>query len=47
MPARGARLDVTVDTRDRAHAEAIARALSDEGYSVERIDTGAGGFEPI
>jgi threonine dehydratase len=47
MPARGARLDVTVETRDRAHAEAIARALSDEGYSVERIDTGAGGFEPI
>jgi threonine dehydratase len=47
MPARGARLDVTVETRDREHAEAIARALSDEGYAVERIDTGAGGFEPV
>jgi threonine dehydratase len=47
MPARGARLDVTVETRDRAHAEAIVRALRDEGYTVERIDTGAGGFEPV
>lgn len=47
MPARGARLDVTVETRDRAHAEAIERALMDEGYAVERIDTGAGGFETL
>jgi threonine dehydratase len=47
MPARGARLDVTVETRDRAHAEAIVRALRDEGYTVDRIDTGAGGFEPV
>jgi threonine dehydratase len=47
MPARGARLDVTVETRDRSHAEAIERKLALEGYSVERIDTGAGGFEPV
>ncbi|HEX5779235.1 MAG TPA: threonine ammonia-lyase [Xanthobacteraceae bacterium] len=47
MPARGARLDVTVETRDRAHAMSIERALKAEGYAVERIDTGAGGFEPI
>jgi threonine dehydratase len=47
MPARGARLDVTVETRDRGHAEAIERKLASEGYSVERIDTGAGGFEPV
>jgi len=47
MPARGARLDVTVETRDRTHAEAIERALADKGYTVERIDTGAGGFEPV
>jgi threonine dehydratase len=47
MPARGARLDVTVETRDRAHADAIVRALHDEGYTVERIDTGAGGFDPV
>jgi threonine dehydratase len=47
MPARGARLDVTVETRDRAHAESIERALAQEGYAVERIETGAGGFEPV
>jgi threonine dehydratase len=47
MPARGARLDVTVETRDRRHAEAVEQALVSEGYSVERIDTGAGGFEPV
>jgi threonine dehydratase len=47
MPARGARLDVTVETRDRSHAESIERKLASEGYSVERIDTGAGGFEPV
>ena len=47
MPARGARLDVTVETRDRAHALSIERALKAEGYTVDRIDTGAGGFEPV
>ena len=47
MPARGARLDVTVEARDRTHAESIERALAEEGYTVERIDTGAGGFEPV
>jgi threonine dehydratase len=47
MPARGARLDVTVETRDHAHAESVERALAAEGYSVERIDTGAGGYEPV
>jgi threonine dehydratase len=47
MPARGARLDVTVETRDRTHAETIERALAKEGYTVERIETGAGGFEPV
>lgn len=47
MPARGARLDVTVETRDRAHAASIEQALKTEGYTVERIDTGAGGFETL
>jgi threonine dehydratase len=47
MPARGARLDVTVEARDRAHAESIERALTAEGYAVERIDTGAGGFQTV
>jgi len=47
MPARGARLDVTVETRDRAHALSVEQALKADGYAVERIDTGAGGFEPV
>jgi threonine dehydratase len=47
MPARGARLDVTVETRDHAHAESIERTLAAEGYSVQRIDTGASGYEPV
>jgi threonine dehydratase len=47
MPAKGARLDVTVETRDRAHAEAIEQTLKAEGFAVARIDTGAGGFEPV
>jgi threonine dehydratase len=47
MPARGARLDVTVETRDRRHAEQIEGALKSEGYAVERIDTGAGGFDTV
>jgi len=47
MPARGARLDVIVETRDRAHAETIERTLAEKGYAVQRIDTGAGGFETV
>jgi threonine dehydratase len=47
MPARAARLDVTVETRDRTHAEQIKRALESEGYAVQRIDTGAGGLETM
>jgi threonine dehydratase len=47
VPAKGARLDVTVETRDRAHAEAIERSLREEGYAVERLGSGAGGFEPV
>jgi threonine dehydratase len=41
VPAKGARLDVTVETRDAEHAEAIMRTLAAEGYSPTRIDTGA------
>jgi threonine dehydratase len=47
MPARGARLDVTVETRDHAHAESIERDLREEGYAVQRIDAGAGGYETV
>jgi threonine dehydratase len=32
VPAKGAKLDVTVETRGRAHGEDIFRALAAEGY---------------
>ena len=38
VPAKGARLDVTVETRDRAHAEEIIAALGADGYSPVRIN---------
>ena len=41
VPAKGLRLDVTVETRDRDHADAIFAALDDEGYAPQRIDPGA------
>jgi len=39
VPAKGARLDVTVETRDRAHADEIAAALAAHGYQPQRIET--------
>jgi threonine dehydratase len=41
VPAKGARLDVTVETRDRPHADAIFAALQADGYAPQRIDPGA------
>jgi threonine dehydratase len=41
VPAKGTRLDVTLETRDAAHAEEILRALAEDGYGPTRIDTGA------
>ena len=41
VPAKGAKLDVTLETRDRAHAEEILRALAAEDYHPVRIETGA------
>jgi threonine dehydratase len=41
VPAKGAKLDVTVETRDAAHADDIARALTEDGYRPQRIDAGA------
>jgi threonine dehydratase len=38
VPAKGARLDVTVETRDRAHAEAVLRALAAAGFEPARIE---------
>ena len=41
VPAKGARLDVTVETRDRAHADAILTAFENSGYQPQRIETAA------
>jgi len=41
VPAQGARLHVTVETRDRAHADAILQALEEGGYQPLRIEAGA------
>jgi len=41
VPAKGAKLDVTVETRDAAHADEIIAALSADGYQPERIETAA------
>jgi threonine dehydratase len=37
VPAKGAKLDVTVETRDAAHADAIFRALQADGYQPVRM----------
>jgi threonine dehydratase len=41
VPAKGAKLDVTMETRGRAHAEEIFSALREEGYSPVLIESGA------
>jgi threonine dehydratase len=41
VPAKGAKLDVTIETRDAAHAEQIIAALAADNFSPERIETGA------
>jgi len=41
VPAKGAKLDVTMETRDGVHAERIFRALADDGYRPVRIASGA------
>jgi threonine dehydratase len=38
VPAKGAKLDVTVETRDAAHADDIHRALQGDGYQPQRIE---------
>ena len=40
VPAKGARLHVTVETRDRAHADAILKAFEDLGYQPLRLPAG-------
>jgi len=41
VPAKGAKLDVTMETRDGAHAEEIFRALADDNYRPVRMEGGA------
>jgi len=41
VPAKGARLDITMEARDREHAEEILRALASSGYQPVRIPAGA------
>jgi threonine dehydratase len=41
VPAKGAKLDVTVETRDAAHAEEIMHVLAADGYQPVRIEPGA------
>ena len=41
VPAKGAKLDITMETRDGAHAEQIFRALRDDGYQPVRLEGGA------
>ncbi len=41
VPAKGAKLDVTIETRDTAHAEEIMAALASDGYGPVRLEAGA------
>jgi threonine dehydratase len=41
VPAKGAKLDVTMETRDAAHAEEIFRILAADGYQPVRLEGGA------
>ncbi len=41
VPAKGAKLDVTMETRGEAHAQEIFSALRDEGYRPVRMESGA------
>jgi threonine dehydratase len=40
VPAKGAKLDVTMETRDSAHAEEIFRILTEDGYQPVRLEGG-------
>ena len=39
IPAKGAKLDVTMETRDQAHGEEIFEALEADGFHPVWIDT--------
>jgi threonine dehydratase len=40
VPAKGAKLDITVEARDRVHSAEILLALSENGYQPVQIATG-------
>jgi threonine dehydratase len=41
VPAKGAKLDVTIETRDAAHARDVIAAMAADGYQPVRIETGS------
>jgi threonine dehydratase len=41
VPAKGTQLDITVETRDRTHAQRVLAAFEAEGYAPQRIAAGA------
>jgi threonine dehydratase len=41
VPAKGAKLDVTVETRDRSHSDAIMAAMAEAGYQPVRLAAGS------
>lgn len=41
VPAKGAKLDVTIETRDAAHAQEVMAAMAADGYQPVKIDSGA------
>jgi threonine dehydratase len=41
VPAKGAKLDVTIETRDAVHADDVMKAMAADGYHPVRIETGA------
>jgi threonine dehydratase len=41
VPAKGAKIDVTIETRDAAHAQEIIAALAADDFAPVRIETGA------
>ncbi len=40
VPAKGASLDVTIETRDAAHAREVMEALAADGYKPKRLGSG-------
>ena len=40
VPAKGAKIDITIETRDAEHAEQIIAALAADNFQPERIETG-------